>query len=49
MLRHPTNGSQWSAIDREFLEFADDARNLRFALNMDDMNHFREQSSDHST
>ena len=29
MLRHPTDGSQWRAIDREFLEFANEARNLR--------------------
>ena len=31
-LRHPADGSQWRAIDREFLEFANDARNLRFAF-----------------
>jgi len=27
MLRHPADGSQWRAIDTEFLEFAKDARN----------------------
>ena len=32
MLRHPADGSQWRAIDREFPEFANEARNLRFAL-----------------
>ena len=32
MLRHPADGSQWRAIDREFPEFANDARNLRFAF-----------------
>ena len=45
MLRHPTDGSQWRAIDREFPEFANDARNLRFALSTDGMNPFGEQSS----
>ena len=49
MLRHPVDGSQWRAIDREFLEFANDARNLRFALSTDGMNPFGEQSSSHST
>jgi len=49
MLRHPADGSQWRVIDREFLEFADEARNLRFALSMDGFNPFREQSSSHST
>ncbi|KAK1649464.1 hypothetical protein QYE76_067269 [Lolium multiflorum] len=29
MLRHPADGSQWRKIDREFPDFADDARNLR--------------------
>ena len=38
MLRHPADGSQWRAIDREFLEFANEARNLRFALSTDGMN-----------
>ena len=49
MLRHPVDGSQWRAIDREFPEFANDARNLRFALSTDGMNPFGEQSSSHST
>ena len=49
MLRHPADGSQWRAIDREFLKFADDVRNLRFALSTDGMNPFGEQSSSHST
>jgi len=49
MLRHRADGSQWRAIDKEYLEFAKDARNLRFALSMDGMNPFGEQSSSHST
>ena len=35
MLRHLADGSQWRAVDREFPEFANDARNLRFALSTD--------------
>ena len=49
MLRHPADGSQLRAIDREFLEFADEARNLRFALSTYGFNPFGEQSSNHST
>jgi len=49
MLKNPTDGSQWRAIEREFPEFAKDARNLRFALSTDGMNPFGEQSSSHST
>ncbi|XP_066335752.1 uncharacterized protein [Miscanthus floridulus] len=49
MLRHPADGSQWRAIDREFPEFANEARNLRFALSTDGMNPFGEQSTSHST
>ena len=49
MLRHPADGAQWRAIDREFLEFADEARYLRFALSTDGFNPFGEQSSSHST
>jgi hypothetical protein len=45
----PSDGSQWRSIDREFLKFAEDARNLRFALSTDGMNPFGEQSSSHST
>ncbi|KAK1625993.1 hypothetical protein QYE76_000308 [Lolium multiflorum] len=32
MLRHPADGSQWRTIDREFPDFADDAKNLRKLL-----------------
>jgi hypothetical protein len=49
MLRHPADGSQWREIDREFPDFTDDARNLRFALSTDGFNHFGDQSSSHST
>jgi hypothetical protein len=49
MLRHPAYGSQWREIDREFLDFTDDARNLRFTLSTDGFNPFGDQSSSHST
>jgi hypothetical protein len=49
MLRHPADGSQWRAFDKEFPKFADDVRNLRFALSTDDMIPFMEQSSSHNT
>jgi hypothetical protein len=49
MLRYPADGSQFRAIDRELPKFADNTRNLRFALSTDGMNPFREQSSSHST
>jgi hypothetical protein len=40
MLRHPTDGSQWQGVDIMFLEYVEDARNARFGLRTDDMNHF---------
>jgi hypothetical protein len=49
MLRHPADGSQWRKIDRDFPEFTDDARNLRFGLSTRGMNPFGEQSCSHST
>jgi hypothetical protein len=49
MLRHPADGSQWRVIDKEFPKFADDARNLRFALSTDGMNPFGEPSNSHRT
>ena len=49
MLRHPADGSQWRKIDRTYTDFALDARNIRFGLNMDGMNPFGEMSSGHIT
>ena len=49
MLRHPADGSQWRKIDREFPEFAADARNLRFGLSTDGFNPFGEQNFSYST
>ena len=49
MLRHHTDGMQWRKIDRTYLEFELDARNIRFGLSTDGMNPFGEMSSGHST
>ncbi|WVZ75778.1 hypothetical protein U9M48_023810 [Paspalum notatum var. saurae] len=49
MLRHLADGSQWRKIDRTYLDFAEDARNIRFDLSTDGMNPFSEMSSSHST
>jgi hypothetical protein len=49
MLRHPADRSQWRNVDREFLDFAKDARNIRFGLSTDGMNHFGEWASGHNT
>jgi hypothetical protein len=38
MLRHPADGSHWRKIEREFLDFADDTKNLRFGTSTDGMN-----------
>jgi hypothetical protein len=48
-LRHPADGRQWRKIEREFGDFAGDARNLWFGLSTDGMNPFGEQSYSHST
>ena len=48
-LRHPSDGSQWRKIERDFPDFAGDARNLWFGLSTDGMNPFGEQSCSHST
>jgi hypothetical protein len=42
MLRHPTDGSQWRKIEREFPDIAGDAINLWFGLSTDVMNPFGE-------
>jgi hypothetical protein len=49
MLRHPADGSQWRKIEREFPNFADDARNIRFGLSTDGMNPLGDQSCTNST
>jgi hypothetical protein len=48
MLRQPADGFQRRKIDRTYLDFALDARNIRFALSTDGMNLFGEMSSSHN-
>ena len=38
MLRHLADGTQWRKVDRTFLTFANDTRNIRFGLSTDGMN-----------
>src|SRR6185436_12429847 len=49
MLRHHADGSQWRNVDRDFLDFDNDPRNIRFGLSTDGMNPFGEWGSSHST
>jgi hypothetical protein len=49
MLRYPADKSQWRKIERELLDFVDDAWNFRFGLSIDGMYPFGEQSCSHST
>ena len=49
MLRHPADGSQWRNVDREFSDFDNDPRNIRFGLSTDGMNPFGEWGSSHIT
>ena len=48
MLRHPADGSQWRNVDRDFPDFDNDPRNIRFDLSTDGMNSFGEWGSSHS-
>jgi hypothetical protein len=48
MLRHPADESKWRNVNREFLDFEKDARNIRFGLSMDGVNPFGEWGSSHS-
>ena len=45
LMRHPTDGSQWRNVDRQFLDFDSDPRNIRFGLSTDGMNPFGEWQS----
>jgi hypothetical protein len=48
-LRHPVDGKQWQDFNDNHRDFADEPRNVRFALSTDGMNPFAERSSKHST
>ena len=47
-IRQPADGIQWRVIDFKNQTFADEPRNLRFALSTDGMNPFGNMSSSHS-
>ena len=49
MLRRPTDGSQWRNVDREFSDFDNESRNIRFGLSTDGMNPFGKWGSSHNT
>ena len=49
MIRHPVDGSQWRNLNREYPQFDNDPRNIRFALSTDGMNPYGEFGSAHST
>jgi hypothetical protein len=47
-MSHPTVGVVWQDFKREFLNFAKDARNLRFRLATDGFNPFLEKNTKYS-
>jgi hypothetical protein len=49
-LQHPADARQWKKFDEKYyVEFGNDPRNVRFALDTDGMNPLGERSSTHST
>jgi hypothetical protein len=49
ILRHPSDTSQWKALDIEYPKFGDDLRNVRLGVSTDGLNPFGSQSSTHSS
>jgi hypothetical protein len=49
ILRHPSDASQWKALDIEYPKFGDDPRNVRLGVSTDGLNPFGSQSNTHST
>ena len=47
-LRHPADSTQWRNFNAMYGQFANDSRNIRFALSIDGMNPFGNMSSSHS-
>jgi hypothetical protein len=39
-MSHPTDGEAWQDFDREYLDFAEESRNLRLGLAIDGFNPF---------
>jgi len=48
-LMHPVDGKQWQDLIDNHRDFADEPRNVRFALSTNEMNPFVERSSKHNT
>ena len=48
-LKHPTDGSQWRAINSRYKGFNNEIRNVRFGLSTDGMNPFNMVSTNHNT
>ena len=49
VLTHPSDASQWKALDDEDASFAADPRNLKLGVSTDGVNPFSNQSSTRST
>ncbi|KAK1663854.1 hypothetical protein QYE76_052013 [Lolium multiflorum] len=49
VLTHPSDASQWKALDNEFGSFGAEPRNIRLGASTDGFNPFGNQSSTHST
>jgi len=47
--QHPADGQQWKDFNVNHKDFANEPRNVRFALSTDGMNPFAERSTKHST
>ncbi|XP_071713972.1 uncharacterized protein [Rutidosis leptorrhynchoides] len=48
-MRHVADSHQWKNFDKDFEEFGDEIRNIRFGLSSDGINPFGDLSSRHST
>ncbi|XP_071712435.1 uncharacterized protein [Rutidosis leptorrhynchoides] len=48
-MRHMADSLQWKIFDKDFEEFGDEIRNIRFGLSSDGINPFRDLRSRHST
>ena len=49
LLTHPSDASQWKALDAEYRSFGTEPRNIRLGASTDGVNPFGNQSSAHST
>jgi hypothetical protein len=49
VLTHPSDATQWKALDAEYRSFRTEPRNIRFGASTDGLNPFGSQSSTHNT